>query len=324
VRSAAEAAVETGTFHAEFRIVLPDGEIRWERSHGRVEPMESGARRAVGALIDISEEKNLWMRLEEARRAAEASAHAAKEAERRELDRKNVLELVAKDQPLDQIALAMALAVSRQLPLSACSIQMELPGDRRISASPFVPERLARFLARIPIASVRQTLSAAPIAGLSGDSEWQQCLEIPEGLPQPAYLAAPIFENRVVAGMIVALLPGEKLATAEDGELLESWARFAGPAIERRGLYEQLSFRARYDELTTLLNRASLHNRMDAQMTGAVHDGGAMAILYFDLDSFKEINDRYGHAAGDTVLRVVATSSAKHPARRHCRPHRRR
>jgi signal transduction histidine kinase len=62
VRAAAEAAVETGTFQAEFRIVLPNGSIRWERSQGRVASLDGGARRAVGALIDMTEERSLLMR----------------------------------------------------------------------------------------------------------------------------------------------------------------------------------------------------------------------------------------------------------------------
>jgi diguanylate cyclase (GGDEF)-like protein len=244
--------------------------------------------------------------LEEARMTAETSARFAQQAERLELDRKNVLELVAKDQPLDQIALAMARAVSRHLPLSACSIQMELQGSQRISVSSLVPEQIACALARIPIASVRETVYAASVDKLSGDPDWQQFVEGSGDLAQRNYLATSILQNRLVVGMIVTLLLGEKLATAADGELLESWARFASLAIERRGFYEQLSFRAQYDELTMLLNRASLYDRIDAQITGASPESGSMAILYFDLDSFKEINDRYGHAAGDAVLRMVS------------------
>jgi len=71
-------------------------------------------------------------------------------------------------------------------------------------------------------------------------------------------------------------------------------------------LYEQLFFRAQYDELTMLLNRASGYDRLDVQITGGIHQGSAMAVLYFDLDSFKEIKDQYGRAAGDAVLRSVS------------------
>src|SRR6202021_4822 len=63
VRAAAEEAIKTGTFQAEFRIVLPDGSIRRERSQGRVEPVEGGAMRATGALIDITEQKRTEERL---------------------------------------------------------------------------------------------------------------------------------------------------------------------------------------------------------------------------------------------------------------------
>jgi diguanylate cyclase (GGDEF)-like protein len=306
VRAAADQAIETGSFQAEFRIILPDGSIRWERSQGRVEFVEGAAQRVTGALIDITDERNLLTRLGEARTAAEASARIAQEAERLEQDRKVVLELVAKDQPLEQIALAIARSVSSHLPSSSCSIQMDLPGTQRISVSPLVPEQFADILARIPIASIRKTLSASPVTGLSGDPEWQQCMGDTGDLSRQNYLAAPIFQNRLVAGVVVTLLPGEKIATVGDGELLESWARFASLAIERRGLYEQLSFRAQYDDLTVLLNRASLYDRMDVYMANGINEGGAMAVLYLDLDFFKEINDEYGHATGDVVLRTVS------------------
>ena len=89
--------------------------------------------------------------------------------------------------------------------------------------------------------------------------------------------------------------------------MLESWGQFASLAVERRGLYDQLSFRAQYDSLTTLLNRASLYDRLDAQIGKTSAEGaGAMAVVYLDLDHFKEINDRYGHGAGDKVLQHVS------------------
>ena len=63
VRTAAQEAVRTGNFQAEFRIVLPDGSIRWERSQGQVEIVEGSATRVTGALIDITEHRQNEERL---------------------------------------------------------------------------------------------------------------------------------------------------------------------------------------------------------------------------------------------------------------------
>jgi PAS domain S-box-containing protein len=63
VRAAAEEAIKTGTFQAEFRIVLPDGTIRWERSQGGVELGKRGAPRVTGALLDITDRKRIEERL---------------------------------------------------------------------------------------------------------------------------------------------------------------------------------------------------------------------------------------------------------------------
>ncbi len=269
--------------------------------------VEAGARLAGNVIERLRSEQRLREtaeRLAEAHRAAEAAVQVAQHAQRLELDRKNLLELVAKDRPLEEIASAISRAISHHLPLSSCSVQIELAANARLSVSPLLPEAFARALARIPIASIRETSAAAAVVGLSDHPEWQQNMEFASELSEQSYLAAPVFQNGLVAGMIIALLPGEKLATAADGELLASWAQFAGLAIERRGLYEKLSFRAQYDELTHLLNRASLHDRMNARRLSAGDE--SMAVLYFDLDSFKAINDRHGHAAGDAVLRDVS------------------
>jgi diguanylate cyclase (GGDEF)-like protein len=107
-------------------------------------------------------------------------------------------------------------------------------------------------------------------------------------------------------GMIISFFEENRPASLAEEQLLESWGQFASLAVERRGLYDQLSFRAQYDSLTTLLNRASLYDRLDAQIGTAHPKDSALSVVYFDLDRFKEINDRFGHAAGDRVLQEVS------------------
>ena len=69
---------------------------------------------------------------------------------------------------------------------------------------------------------------------------------------------------------------------------------------------QQLEHRARTDELTELLNRKEVLNRIETLGEQSRRAGQELAVLFCDLDHFKEINDIHGHAAGDEVLRVTA------------------
>lgn len=299
-------AAGEGTFQSEFRLVLRNGTVRWMRSQWRYDLSVSPPVRATGAMIDITQERRMLADSQQARNVAEAAARAARQAERLEQDRKTILEMVAKDQPLDDIAAAMAGAIASHLPDTLCAIRMELNGAAPISVYSGPHEALAGILDCIPAASIRPSLRGMPLRNLSTCEEWLARIDSSEDLPYRSYRAVPIMRNAQVKGMLVSFCAADAGSCEVDGNLLESWGQFASLAIDRRGLYDQLSFRAQYDSLTTLLNRASLYERVDALLRSAEPGFGATAVIYIDLDHFKPINDKYGHGAGDKVLQDVA------------------
>ncbi|HEX7292641.1 MAG TPA: EAL domain-containing protein [Conexibacter sp.] len=74
----------------------------------------------------------------------------------------------------------------------------------------------------------------------------------------------------------------------------------------RREAEAQVTFLAYHDRLTGLPNRALLEEQLTRDLTRARRSGAPVALLYFDLDNFKLVNDSFGHTAGDEVLRETA------------------
>lgn len=76
---------------------------------------------------------------------------------------------------------------------------------------------------------------------------------------------------------------------------------------DRKLLEAQLSHQAHYDALTGLPNRVLILDRLDQAVRLARRRGSLAAIMFIDLDRFKEINDQHGHATGDAALQEVAS-----------------
>lgn len=76
---------------------------------------------------------------------------------------------------------------------------------------------------------------------------------------------------------------------------------------EKRMMLQQLEHMARFDMLTGLSNRGMFLDRLDQNMEIARRNKQRFALMYIDLDGFKQINDNYGHEAGDLVLKTAAT-----------------
>lgn len=75
---------------------------------------------------------------------------------------------------------------------------------------------------------------------------------------------------------------------------------------ERKKTDEKLQYIAHYDALTGLPNRVLLSDRLQQAIAKASRNHSTIAVVYLDLDGFKEINDQYGHKMGDTLLSTLA------------------
>ena len=87
---------------------------------------------------------------------------------------------------------------------------------------------------------------------------------------------------------------------------LEELAQRAGPAIENARRFREARALADLDALTSLHNRRYFHETLAREVARAQRYGRQLALVVFDLDDFKAINDRIGHLAGDAVLAEIA------------------
>ncbi len=88
-------------------------------------------------------------------------------------------------------------------------------------------------------------------------------------------------------------------------KLLEQLTSQIAMPLENTLLYAKAEKKARVDELTGLLNRRSLDEMIDNEISRHSRYGGVFSLAILDMDSFKVYNDSYGHPAGDRLLRQV-------------------
>ncbi len=116
--------------------------------------------------------------------------------------------------------------------------------------------------------------------------------------PLGSFVGVPLFDEEETIGVIAAVDDSRDRFADKHEQLLTVVAALCGPRLSMARL-ERL---ARLDALTSALNRHGLRRTM--RTSAAAGDG--MSLVMVDLDHFKRVNDTYGHAAGDEVLRAVA------------------
>ena len=123
--------------------------------------------------------------------------------------------------------------------------------------------------------------------------------------------AFPLISDDEITGCIVARSTIEKLSK-RDIDYLEQLTRQAAATINRANTYSTILQYATLDALTNLNNRRQFETRLSQEIAIAKRQNNPLCAMMIDIDFFKKVNDTYGHAAGDEVLRKVAYIIKEH------------
>jgi len=263
-----------------------------ERSIGGLAAFVLSTLLILGLLIKANRSRRQAL---EALHATNADLAAAKELER---ERASILEMVSTRAALSRTLEQIVEMASRRDQEAGAAIWAGSAGEAQLQTAANLPQELAEALKLHPPPS-----SGLAPAGLEEFSRHSRKLAAAF-----AFEASPPKELREASGERMGMLQmfGPMGRAIEWQPILDQMAQLASVAIENSLLYERLAFQAQHDTLTGLPNRLLFQDRVQQASRAAQRHGKKVAVIWLDLDKYKQINDTLGHRVGDEVLCEVA------------------
>jgi diguanylate cyclase (GGDEF)-like protein/PAS domain S-box-containing protein len=280
---------EIGDHTDENRYVRKDGAIIWVSLNVTViKDAEGLPLKAVATIQDITDRKRAqWL----------------------EEDRRKVLEMVARDLPLAEVISEITGSVERQLSGTAAGILVLQDGDV-CAHGPHLPDDWRESLRQrcLPLgvalaAGVQAATDHCGVSYIDTDDVWQDLRTMAAAHAFSACWTICVrAKDGAVAGLLTVFCRQRRSPTADEIRTLETAGTLATISIDHHNTLRQLAYLIRHDSLTGLPNRIMAEDRLGQAMALARRSNKMVAVMIFDVDRFKSINDTLGHHAGDSLL----------------------
>ena len=230
-----------------------------------------------------------------------------------------VLELIARDKGLDATLGAIAELVESQIGHGRCAVLLAAGRERfEVGAAPSLFPDEIEALSQVAtddsdfLANRAWQQSEALVAPDLGESDLTTMREVATVLGARACWSVPIAVTRGAAasGVIDLYHPDAVHPRPEEWSVLRLAARLVALTLEHQARRAQLHHRAEHDPMTGLRNRRAIEEHLGGLVARRV--GGAVMVL--DIDRLKLVNDSFGHAVGDELIRSVGNRLAEFEA----------
>lgn len=235
--------------------------------------------------------------------------------------RSQAMQASLQSRPLSEVLSLVLKGIEDQKPDALCSILLldESGKHLHMGAAPSLPEEYNQKVDGITIGPAIGSCGTAAfrkerviVEDIQTHPYWKDFKELAAEYNLQSCWSEPIFgKNRRVLGTFAIYHNHVSAPSNEDLELISDNANFLSLLIEEHQTEALLIRMAHTDELTSLANRRKFLDSLSNEYHRAERLKAPLTLLMLDLDHFKAINDRYGHAAGDQVLKEVAKTIQK-------------